>query len=96
LSDQTGPLTLKEILPEANVRKDLFTLEETNMLVKRRYFMKALPGETAVPLEKEIDLVGQLIMNHTSDQTHLPTFPVASVVDTSPVAATTDLCARAL
>lgn len=102
LSDQAGPLTLKafalsvyyrtlkEILPETNVRKDLFTLEETTMLVKLRDFMKALPSETAVRLEKEIGLVDQLIMNHTSDQTHLPTSPVTSVVDTSFVAAAED------
>lgn len=82
LNDQPIPLTekafalsvyyrtLKEILPEANLRKELFTPEEKATLIKLCEFIKAFPSDSPARLENEINILDRLITNHGVEQAH--------------------------
>jgi Ca-activated chloride channel family protein len=78
LNDESTPLTekafalsvyyrtLRQLLPEANVRKTSFTPEEAATLAKLSAFLKSCSSEVTSCLASEIAMVGQLMERHTS------------------------------
>jgi Ca-activated chloride channel family protein len=60
--------TLREMLPQPNVRKEFFTVDESATLIKLKEFLQSRPEEIRVSLCNEIKMVDQLIANHCEGQ----------------------------